>query len=409
MIHGLKKRKSEISAKYFIIFVLYGILLFTSEVYAEVDIHVVDRMDRGVESDIWVRTWENKEKRFGFTNKKGYLKHSWNCTAGDRVIAKPVRNPPYTDGYEECRTVTKIIVFDYQALRGQLPKVIEIIPFAQKSTEIATMMADSLSNVKGLPRISVILIAGGPPAITSPMMGFQQKALFLLSASDLLWAMKMNQLRPIPRTSLQPITSVAAESWAFITSADSRLKNINDVLEKYRDKPESVAFGALGGHGTFGHFVVARAVSVVRPDVKLLRYSGYESFDKAMESLRKGQVDVLAVTLDQAVYRAKEKSLRVLAVTSRNRQPAFPKIQTLRESGYPIDVEDWHGLFTTTKLNPKEVEAYRYAFKGSQLTDVWKSFVTSHTWNDLVLSTEFFEKIVTSDIEFMRQFIKYTQ
>jgi tripartite-type tricarboxylate transporter receptor subunit TctC len=260
-----------------------------------------------------------------------------------------------------------------------------------------------------LPPTSVITTDVNLPITPKDLLAFQEqkKALLFISASDILSAMKRRRLNP--QASLQPITSVAAESWAFISSTGSSLNTIKDVLEKYARKPKSVAFGGVGADGTMDHFVVARTVSVVRPDVWLPRYSGYDSIGKALESLRQGQVDVLAVPLNEMLHGAKEKGFRVLAVTSRDRHPDFSQIQTLRESGYPVDIVNWHGFFTSTESNPKEVEAYRYALKASQLTKVWEFFVKGQTWNDFVWPTETFKEVVRSDIAFMEKFIKYTQ
>jgi len=104
--------KGNIASGCFVISVLCGTLLFATNSFGVIDIYVVDGMDRGVKSEIWVRTWKNEENRFGLTNTEGYLKYSWNCTRSDRIIAKPMRKPPYAEAYEECNTVTKIVVFD---------------------------------------------------------------------------------------------------------------------------------------------------------------------------------------------------------------------------------------------------------------------------------------------------------
>ncbi|MEW6665626.1 MAG: tripartite tricarboxylate transporter substrate-binding protein [Thermodesulfobacteriota bacterium] len=399
--------KGKLGSGSFIILILCGVFSFVSNGYAMLEIYVVDRMNRGVESEIWVKPWKNGENRFGLTDKKGYLKCSWKCTRGDRIVAKPIRNPPYADQYEECNTVTKIVVFDYEALKANLPKDIRVVtstPFTKERELIGEIMVSSFAKVGELPKVSMEVLGDMPEIIGS--IYSRMNALGSMSASDFLSGIRKDPQMNL--TLLQPITSVTSEGWALCSSSGSNLKTIRDVLSKYRDKAESLLFGGVGGSRSIDHFSVAKTVSVVQPDLRLLRYSGYGSFEKAKKALTERQVDILAVNVQLALQLAKDERFRVLVVTSRNRHPGLPIIPTLREGDYLIDVENWRGLFGPKGLSRGEVEAYRYAFKASQLTQEWKALIAKYPWNDLALPTAAFEELVGSDIRFMREFTKAT-
>jgi tripartite-type tricarboxylate transporter receptor subunit TctC len=67
-----------------------------------------------------------------------------------------------------------------------------------------------------------------------------------------------------------------------------------------------------------------------------------------MIGLIANEVQMMMVTFSSAVNFAKQGRVRMLAVISPDRNPAYPEIPTLREQGLDMTVGSWQGVFVPT-------------------------------------------------------------
>ena len=166
---------------------------------------------------------------------------------------------------------------------------------------------------------------------------------FLLEAANALTNPLLMRNLPFDyRTAFTPVTMTARFPQGLAVPANSPLRSIADFIEHARANPNNVSCGTPPVAGA-GHFTVE--LLRLRGGVRLL----HVPYRGGADAIR----DLLGERLDSAILATGTLSapiengrVRLLAVTSGVRSPAYPDVPTLAESGFPdIDQDDWNSLY----------------------------------------------------------------
>lgn len=116
---------------------------------------------------------------------------------------------------------------------------------------------------------------------------------------------------------------------------------VKDLVERYGDKKAPLNFGSAGV-GSSGHL----AGEMLKMEAKLdATHVPYKGDAPAVVDLIGGQTDYLFANMPAAVAQAKGGAIRPLAVTTKERSPELPDVQTVQELGYPsLQVDPWYGI-----------------------------------------------------------------
>jgi len=150
---------------------------------------------------------------------------------------------------------------------------------------------------------------------------------------------------PFSSKDLQPLSLTLLAPNVLIVKADSPLKNINDLVELAKSKPNVVNF-ASGGSGT----VQRLASELFRQKLNLqMTHIPYKSGGPAIADVVGGQVDFMFGTVSATYPLIEGGKLRGLAVSSPQRSGLLPNVPTLAETVIPGYVAyEWHGMFLPT-------------------------------------------------------------
>lgn len=148
-----------------------------------------------------------------------------------------------------------------------------------------------------------------------------------------------------------PVAHVAYTPVVIVTSADSRFKNLADVVNEARRAPGTVNYGSPG-NGTTIH--LAGEALGTAAGIKLVHVP-YKGSNPALVDAMAGTVDLALSSVPSAISQIKSGKLRALAVTSAARSTSLPDVPTVAESGYKgFDVSTWYGLFAPAGT-PKDI------------------------------------------------------
>lgn len=140
-------------------------------------------------------------------------------------------------------------------------------------------------------------------------------------------------------TAFAPISQTFTFANALIVRPDFPAKTVSEVVAIAKQKPGEMNY-ATQGIGSAGHLSGQMLQSVARIKLTHVPYKGGSD---VITALLGGEVRVgFAATTTAANIRSK---VRVLAVTSRERDPSLPDVPSMREAGLPgYDATFWFGV-----------------------------------------------------------------
>lgn len=157
-----------------------------------------------------------------------------------------------------------------------------------------------------------------------------------------------------PLKDFTAITNVANSPMMIVAGADSEYRDIKKVLEVGKADPEALRFGT-SGQGSMSHLLLAMLESKAGTQMTHVPYKGS---NPALTDLVGGHVELVGGSIGSAKSFLDGKRVRPLAVSSKERVPAFPDVPTIAEQGYPgFDVVTWYGLFAPKGVPAEAVQA----------------------------------------------------
>jgi len=152
-----------------------------------------------------------------------------------------------------------------------------------------------------------------------------------------------------------PITLAAAVNNIVVLHPSVPAKNIKEFVAYLRANPDKLSFGSAGT-GTSQHLAgeLFKRLTGTR-----MTHVPYKGASQAIPDLLSGVIQVMFVSAPEVVAHIKSGALTALAVTSKNRAPAFPDLPSVAEQGYPdFDVVTWFGVVAPAGTSPYIVQRY---------------------------------------------------
>ncbi len=143
-----------------------------------------------------------------------------------------------------------------------------------------------------------------------------------------------------------PVSLIARSFNIVIVNPNSEIKSIRDLISAAKANPDKLNYGTYGT-GTSAHLAAELFNNLAHVKITAVHYKGAAN---AITDLMGGTIQVMFTTVASAAPLVKAGKLRALAVTSSERNPAFPDLPTVAEVGVPgYAAESWYGIFAPAK------------------------------------------------------------
>jgi tripartite-type tricarboxylate transporter receptor subunit TctC len=152
-----------------------------------------------------------------------------------------------------------------------------------------------------------------------------------------------------PLKDLTPVIQVASSPFLFMGAADSKFKNLKDVIAAAKANPKAITYGTAG-HGTFAQLAAVLLMQAADFNMEEVPYKGAAP---AMTDLLGGHISIAALSIASGMPQIQAGKLRGLAVTSINRNPALPDVPTVAEQGFKdFEAGGWLGILVPNGTPP---------------------------------------------------------
>jgi tripartite-type tricarboxylate transporter receptor subunit TctC len=232
-----------------------------------------------------------------------------------------------------------------------------VVPFAPGggTDVVARTLAQEMTRDLGV----TVMIENKPGAGT--IIGTQAVAASDPDGYTLLMGTFANAVNPSlnaklpydPHKDFTPVALVARSFNVVVVNPKSPIKSIADLIAAAKADPDKLSYGTFG-IGTSAHLAGELFKSLAKVQLTTVNYKGAAP---AITDLIGGQIQVMFTTVASAAALIEAGQLRALAVTSKERSPAFPDLPTVAEAGVPgYAAESWYGLFAPARTPADIVE-----------------------------------------------------
>jgi tripartite-type tricarboxylate transporter receptor subunit TctC len=255
-------------------------------------------------------------------------------------------------GLASIAAVPSLLAKPEPAFPGKNPIEITVLFPAGSSADVsARLLADGMSKRLGVNVIVVDRPGAGGALGYKFVAGQKPDGHSLVWNSNSISTTYYSGTLPFTFRELAPVARVLAESPVVAVLGNSPWKSLGDLMTAAKAKPKAIT---VANSGTGSHTHIS--------SVALFKSAGAEVVDvpfgaaQLVPALLGGQVDA-AVQLPAALTGSvRSGQLRLLAVLTAERDPAFADVPTAREQGFDVALEAWRGI-AVPKGTPQSVVA----------------------------------------------------
>lgn len=173
------------------------------------------------------------------------------------------------------------------------------------------------------------------------------------------------------RNSFRAVLRLMRQRMFILVKADSRFRDMREVIAAAREKPGSIS------HGSSGIGSIYHAVFVVlekRAGVEFLHVP-FTGGAPGLQAVAAGQTDLMVASPEEFRGLTDGGLLRVLACCSADRAPSFPDVPTLKELGWDMELENMKGWVVPVSTPDEAVRYLHDRFRQGMQTPSWKTFL----------------------------------
>jgi len=143
---------------------------------------------------------------------------------------------------------------------------------------------------------------------------------------------------------LAPVALIGKAANVLIVHPSLPARSVQELVKLAKARPGELQYGS-GGSGVASHIIAELFKNASGTDMVHIPYKGS---GPALVALLSGETSVYFSNMVAAMSYVKANRVRLLAVTSADRNKALPGTPTIAESGLPgFEADNWYGVMTT--------------------------------------------------------------
>jgi tripartite-type tricarboxylate transporter receptor subunit TctC len=224
---------------------------------------------------------------------------------------------------------------------------------------------------------------------------------FLYNSSSLALSSVLYTKNQIdPRKDLLPVNGTAALPLVLIVEASFPASNFREWAAQVRANPGKFNYGSPGA-GNLAHVAVAMILQANGLDAV---HAPYKGSSEALQGLIGGSTQFQLDSINSPLALIKSGRIKPLFVTSSQRSPVLPEVQTLVEGGSsPIDAAAWQGVMAPAKTPLNIVQRMATEITKAMSTPEMKSALAAQGAYSIATTPERYNTFFLEEIDRYRK------
>ncbi len=283
--------------------------------------------------------------------------------------------------------------------RAQMTDLTLIAPAAPGGgwDQTVRAMRDALEEA-GLARgvqVQNIAGAGGTVGLAQFVTGFRANPRALMVSGLVMLGAVETTRAPVTLDEVTPIARLTGEHEVIVVPAQSGIRTLDELLERFRADPGSVSW-AGGSAGGADHIMVALLARAVGVDPRRINYIPFSGGGEALAALFGNHVTAGVSGWGEFAAPVRAGRLRALAVSAPKRVPGLD-VPTLREQAVNLELTNWRGVVAPPGITPEARRELADAVARMARSPAWRTQVEDRGWLDLYQGADDFAAFLKVD------------
>lgn len=175
--------------------------------------------------------------------------------------------------------------------------------------------------------------------------------------------------------SFAPLAGLAADESVVVVKADSKYKNMEDLISAAKKAPKAVSQGggAIGASDSIVGHLIQKATGVT------FNYVSFGTGGEVPPALLGGNVDFIVANPAEVQGLVEGKKLRIIGVAADKRMEGAPDVPTLKEQGINVVYQSFRGIVAPAGI-PADAAAYwEGVLEKMTKTEAWKKYLKDNS------------------------------
>ncbi len=225
----------------------------------------------------------------------------------------------------------------------------------------------------------------------------------LSTTSSMSFAMATKDIRFSPADFIV-LPALQSEPSAIAVRADSRFRTMKEFMDFIHDHPEQLSVGGFSSAG-FHQYVFYRLQQEGHFKSIWVPFKGGQ--DAAL-ALLGGHIDVAVMTPSSALAQIKNGDIRLLGISSADRNEYFPNVPTFKEQGYNVVASIWRGIMVKAGTSKVVIDTLMSAIDTMKKSKEWQDFSRLNMQSSVNISLADMQKQVSEEVASDRDFLEST-
>ena len=236
--------------------------------------------------------------------------------------------------------------------------------------------------------------AGGTIGLAQFATGKKRGTNLLVTGLGMIGAIKINK-SVVTFEQVTPLARLTGEYQPLVVAADSPIKTLDDLVQKFKADPGSVSWGGFA-LGSPDHLLCAMIVKAVGGDVTKMNYIVSGAGGEMLPQVMGGHITVATGGLNEFAQQLEAGKLRALAISSPQRLPGID-IPTFKEQGVDVELVNWRGLMAPEGIKDKDRAALDEALGKMVQSEPWQALVKERGWVDMYQPSDQFAAFLETE------------